>query len=766
MPDKTLIKKDIFSYLISPYFYICSLVLLFACCIQFFIFQRFFVSGYGTSDLSVFFSTIPYTFSLIIPVLILQISNPECENNFPFKSITIILSKLVSALIIIAIMIVPLAVIPVCVNFFGNVDANQVICSFAGIILYSILAISICLLCNEIINSKAAYVVITVVIMLLINSLHQVPVFIKCSQFFTALFNELSFIWHFDSFSKGIIDTRDVFFYLITSSLIIVLTFFYAELKKGRKFFSGNSVSKTNKAISVFTVLIFAFLYADNARIYKRFDFTKDRQFSVSAHTKKILESASEPVRITYYRSKDLVPRYPEVKDVYDYLKICASENKNIFLTLADADKKANQDILTNLNVAPQQIQSVNNNKAEYIKVYSAIVIEYLGRKEVLPFVLSTASLEFELALRFESLIKNKNHSVYVLCGNEYNSNDYSYMQLLFNSSNIQCYPIEKKSLVYIQDQLELEIPLVLFGTSSLSFEQSAVIEKFILKGGKVLLATSQYSVNINGDWSITKNESDTFIPVLAKWGIKFEDKIVNDLSNVRLSFYSTDNNSHLNDSTQYEYVNYPQWVSVLPQKNVPNGITLFWPSPVAQSESAIPVCRSSLMSWTVSEFSKTVQEQTGLLYVTNPFEVEKAPISDPLFKKEQSVLAAKLQGKITGLYNFETNENPNVIILSDQYFAFNLLLELSGGQISDFRNIDFILSMILDLNKEDELLKIQYGGIKNKSLYKITDAAEFDRAKTNVFITVFAVIPGLIIVSGIAIFIIRRRKNEKYKIQ
>ena len=98
-------------------------------------------------------------------------------------------------------------------------------------------------------------------------------------------------------------------------------------------------------------------------------------------------------------------------------------------------------------------------------------------------------------------------------------------------------------------------------------------------------------------------------------------------------------------------------------------------------------------MSWTVSEFSKTVQEQTGLLYVTNPFEVEKAPISDPLFKKEQSVLAAKLQDKITGLYNFETNENPNVIILPDQYFAA-LTNMRSVGVMGDERTYDYAVAL------------------------------------------------------------------------
>lgn len=760
MIKKILVKKDLYSYFVSPYFYICSLILYLTCCTQFFIFQRFFVSGFGTSNLTGFFTSIPYAFSLIIPVLILQISNPECEETFPFLSGSIILSKLVSTLIVIAVMLVPLVPVPFFVARFGNVEAGQTACSFLGIILHGTLSVSICLFCREIIPSKAAYTAVTVVILAMTNSFHLVPLYVNCGSFLTGFFNSVSFLWHFDSFSKGIIDTRDLFFYLITACLFSFAALCAAEFKKGRRFFSGG-----NALCSVLTVFIFLFLYIDSARIYTRFDFTKEKQFSVSPYTKSILNQAEEPVRITYYRSKELVSRYPEVKDVYDYLKICAGENKNISLSVLDADKAENQSVLTNLGVLPQQIQSVNNNRAEYIKVYSAVVIEYLGMQEVLPFVLSTASLEFELSLRFESLIKNKHHAVYLLCGNEYTPDDFSYFQQLLVSSSIRCYPLEKESLLQMLPQFDLSIPLVIFGTNALTEEQSAAVENFILKGGKALVATSRYSVNINGNWNVTKNDGDTFIPALEHWGIIFEDKLVNDLSNVRISFFSTqDGSSALNETTQYEYVNYPQWVSVLPQTHAKNGLTLFWASPVLETEKIIPLCYSSPMSWTVREFEKSVQSQTNQLYVTNPFEVEKSPIADPLFEKEQSVLAAKLNGEISGLYNFGTNENPSLIVIPDQYIALNILLELASGQISDFRNLDFLISMVLELNGETELLNMQYGGMKNTSLYKITDGIEFEKTKSAVSVMVFAVIPVCIILSGIAIFILRRIHNEKYK--
>lgn len=757
---KPLVKKDLFSHFTSPHFYICSLILYLSCTIQFFIFGRFFVEGFGSSNLNSFFSVIPYVFSLIIPILVLQVSNSELEQTFPFASYKIILSKLISTIIIIAIMIVPLIAVPVIVSIFGQVDAGQVIVAFTGILLYGILAVSLCLLLKELISSKPAFTAVSIIVLIGIDSIHMASQYLKVGAFLTNLFNSLSFIWHFDSFSKGIIDTRDVFYFILTSLVLLILSFAVHESRKGKHFFKGRTA-----LYSFLSILIVIFAYADNSRIYKRLDFTQDRQFAVSKYTKNLLHEAQEPVRITYFRSRELLNRYPEVRDIYDYLKIIAKENKNISLNILDADKQENSEILEKLEIIPQQIEVVNNNKTEYIKVYSAIVIEYLGMQKVLPFVLSTSSLEFELDMRFESLIKNKNRSVYLLCGNEYEVNDYSYIQLLLETSDITPYAITKESLQYVQDQLSPDTPLIVFGTSSLSPEQASAVEEFILKGGKAFICTSQYSVNINGDWSITKNEDDNFIPVLESWGVKFEDKIVNDLSNIRISFYSAGSgNSTQNETTMYEYVNYPQWLAVLPQNNVSNGISIFWASPIIQSPQIMPLFYSSEHSWTVKEYDENLKNRTGQLFLTDPFTVEKTYISDPLFTKEQVILGAKITSPVTGLYNFETNDNPEVVVLPDQYFAMNLLLELSSGGVSDFRNLDFILHSILVLNNEQELLKLQNSGFRNTDLFKLSNTVQFNTAKNVSLLFVFIIIPLLYLISAITIYIVRRRKNAEYK--
>lgn len=756
---KPLIKKDLFSHFTSPHFYICALILYLSASFQFFIFDRFFVEGFGTSDLNTFFSIIPYIFSLIIPVIVLQVSNSELENNFPFSSYKIIIAKIVSTLIIIGIMVIPLTLIPAVVNVFGDVDSGQIFVAFTGILLYGLLAITLCLLLNELIASRPAFIAISIIVLIGIDSIHILSLFTQTNRFFSDLFNYLSFTWHFDSFSKGVLDTRDVFYFLLTSLLFLILSVYVNETKKGRKFFIGKY-----KKYSLLIIFIMFFAFIDNSRVYARFDFTKDKQFSISSYTKENLKSAVEPVTITYYRSKELLNRYPEVRDIYDFLKICAQENRNITLIVEDADKEENTDILEKLSVYPQQIQIVNNNKTEYIKVYSAIVIEYLGLQKVLPFVLSTTSLEFELNLRFESLIHGKNRNVYLLCGNEYELNEYSYLVNLLEASDITPYAITKESLEFIIDQVELTSPLIIFGTSHLSPEQSSLIESFILKGGKVLVATSKYSTAINNDWGISKNEDDNFIPVLENWGVKFDDKIVNDIANIRISFVSPADQNKPDQKTEYEYVNYPQWISVLPQDNAPYGLSMFWASPIMQSENIQPLFLSSDYSWTVKEYEPRLIKETGKYFLSDPFTVNKTYINDPLFTQEKSILAAKIKGPATGIYNFETISEPNVTVISDQYFAMNLLLELSSGGASDFRNLDFILNSILALNKDEALLKMQNAGYKNIQLYKISDSVEFDRAKNNSLFVVFIIIPLIYITAAVIIAILRKGKNEKYR--
>ena len=187
----------------------------------------------------------------------------------------------------------------------------------------------------------------------------------------------------------------------------------------------------------------------------------------------------------------------------------------------------------------------------------------------------------------------------------------------------------------------------------------------------------------------------------------------------------------------------------------------MFWASPIHDNPRLEKLFSTSEMSWTVKE--SAVSPDTGL-YITNPFYVQKSMIEDPLFTKEKSVLGVKIKDEISGLYNLGTNKNPSVIVVSDQYFALNLLLELSGGEAGDFRNLDFIISSVLNLTGHTELEKMKSGGTKNSTLYKITDPVEYIKAIRGVIIFGLFLPVIIIIAVCITLNIIRKKQNEKIK--
>lgn len=743
-----ILKKDLYLIFTQSFFYITAIVFNLFCTCQFFFIQQFFVSGIGTTDLSRFFSAIPYILSVLIPSISLQ-NKYSFDETLPFSTMQKIASKFLALLIEFIVMLLPLIVFCASISVFGDIEVGQVICSFIGIIFYVCSTIAFCLFMSELIESRSAFFILTTLILFAINFIHLLPMFLPISGFLSRLIQAISFSWHFNSAGKGILNTQDLSFFFLVTVFFLLLLFYKIESKKGKLFFS-----KSLKTNSVLIILIFAFLSLNLYRYSAQLDFTKDKQFSPSSYTKNLVKEINEPLKISYYRSRELLHIYPQVRDVYDFLKIVENSNSKISVTLLDPLKSDNKKVLDRLQIQSQQIHVVKENKDEYTDVYSAIILEYLDRIEVIPFVLSNASLEYELDTRIEYLIRNTIRSVYLLCGNGRQlDTDYQYVYPWLMSQGMNCITSNFDNFT------DTSIPLVLFGTSKLSVDDSSKIENFIARGGKALVMTSPFTTEIEGSWNISENKDDTFIPVIEKWGLQFERRITADISNVRASFYSANTNDSANqDNTRYEYVNNPFWISVLPQKSTPEGVTLFWASPiqVTNAQVATPLLYTTNLAWAVS-----ASDNLETPFITNPFIMPKTAPTDQFTEKGQFTLGAHLNGKVEGYYSYGSY-NANVILISDQYFANGLMVELSGGQTGDTRNFNYLTKCILDLYGKSELSDLQTKGYVNRTLYKITDMKVFEKAKTQTFCVNFIFIPLIYIFFMIFIFTLRRIKNDK----
>ncbi|MBO7123497.1 MAG: Gldg family protein [Treponema sp.] len=730
-----LIQKELFAYAINPFYWMAALVFALFSAAAFFFGTRFFVQGAGSASLAPFFLTMPYVLSVFVPAFCMNIRSRLFDQSLPFGEFQKGAARLLAGLFVFALCLLPTILIPVCVSFFGSVDGGAVLVSYAGLLFFFAASISFCVFLSGLLKSRAAYFAFSVLALAAINFMHNILTYVQLGDFLSGAIRSMSFAWRFDSASKGILDSRDFLFFALLALLFLVLNACVLERKKGKKYFAKRRAFR-----SWTIVFIFVFLFLDASRAYKRFDFSEGKNYSPSERTKKIISGAQEKIRISYYRSSELLKLYPQVRDVGDFLRSLCASCKNISYAELDASRPAAAQTLKELSVQPLQLQSQKENSLEYVNAYSAIVIDYMDKTLYIPAAFSTFGLEYDLNLRLDYLTSQKSRRAYIVCANGMDAEkDYKSALEWLNLEGFETTVIKASDLPF--KTLDASVPMVLVGSKDLDLEGAAAVERFLESGGSVLAMLSPYTVDINGSWSVSKNKGDFLLPIFERFGISFVDSLCADLSCVRANFYSSEPDGKQGENKS---VNYPLWINILPQESAPYGVNVFWASPLTvEKTKAKEVLFSSSASWRFLPDKKN----PDLLFDTNPFTVPKSAIADPLVQKEASVLAAKSLDK-------------KLFVISGDLFANDLLLALSGGENGDFRNFNYLTTSLLELSGESDMAALKNKGAADFSLWKITSGQEWQAAKNLSIFLNFAAAPIAILIL-MAVYFARRKAGK-----
>lgn len=675
---------------------------------QWFFGQRFFTEA-GTTDLHRFFSFFPLCASVFIPMLV-SVSSIKNRFSFPYSTLKILLAQNFAVFFFSVIFMMVSLVIPFCISFFGDVDISQAACGYFGIALFFSAAISFCIFVFSAIKKGVAAFIVSVLTLLLVNKIHNVPLYIDSTglQFPVKL---LSFAWHFDSFAKGIISMKEIFYFVMLSVLFLYLSWIVVELGKGNN-------TQYFKKLNFHFAITFSLLCVFSFFVPWKFDLTKNKKFSVSGYSKEILSTVTEPLKITYYLSPRLEDLYPQVDDVKGFLENFSSHSNFISFKIINPKKDEIKKSLEEIGIYGQPVRSYSVSTASVSNVYSAVVIEYLGMIEKIPFTISASSLEFDCIHKIKNLIEEKQKLIQIVIANKFSlERDYTYLVPYLKSLGFMPFETvlpsmenaEKKSFDNFKN-----VPLILIGSENFTKDDCKKFEKFVLDGGKVFAALQPFSVDIENDWSIKKSVVQDYLArTFFTFGIYFKDTLTCDISNFRLTMQSKNDSSGNPAEERNEYINYPLWPVLRPQVFAPNGMTVFWPcafdldNEVAEIENlcTVPLLETSSLSW---QLEKEKNE-----YVTNPFLCPKSP-QDGTERKPCVISAAVLEK--------DKPENLCMILFSDQYAFSNPMISYSSVENSmDMRSLEFLGNGILLLCNENELLNIKNKPVFNYSLYKIT---------------------------------------------
>ena len=225
----TIFKKELKSYFASPIAYIVLFVLLLLSGIFFFLYvenfaqsqfdPRFQFLGEALSlnqyVIEPYFGTISVIMLLIIPIITMRLIADERKNftaellfTSPIRVSYIVIGKYFASLFLFVIMLILSVVFVLVTLVYGNPDIGPLLSGYLGLFLLGASSIAVGLFASSLTENQIVAAVISFGILLVFWIIGAT------STADSSILGYLSIINHYENFTKGVIETIDVVYYL------------------------------------------------------------------------------------------------------------------------------------------------------------------------------------------------------------------------------------------------------------------------------------------------------------------------------------------------------------------------------------------------------------------------------------------------------------------------------------------------------------------------------------------------------------------------
>jgi len=231
----TIYQREILSYFYSPIAYVVISVFLVA--------SGFFFAGnlqfWQEASLKGSLDSIQFFLLLLTPVITMKLFSDEAKSGTletlmtsPVTDFDVVFGKFLAALSLYAVMILPTWIFVLLLSVFGNPDFGPIFASYIGLLLMGGLFVSIGLLVSSLTKNQVVAAVIGIVSLIILWVVGFLSTY--GDNWFYEAIGYIGTYDHWSSFTKGIVDTRDVIYYLSFTALLLFITVRNVESRKWR----------------------------------------------------------------------------------------------------------------------------------------------------------------------------------------------------------------------------------------------------------------------------------------------------------------------------------------------------------------------------------------------------------------------------------------------------------------------------------------------------------------------------------------------------
>ncbi|MDR0910283.1 MAG: GldG family protein [Spirochaetaceae bacterium] len=529
--------------------------------------------------------------------------------------------------------------------------------------------------------------------------------------------------------------------------------------------------------ITALSLVIVVLAIVLSYRLWFRADLTKNNIYTISEVSRNLYTEIPDQVRITYFRSARLSTISAIPGEIEDILReYVAYSHGKITLVVRDPETANLSAEVEQLGMTPQRMQVTEKNQASVAIVYSGILLEYLDKTQVMPWVFSMDNLEYNLTSQIRSLVSGASREIGILIGDSWKTlnNDYQYVAQVLESNGY------KMRQINAGDDIPLSLAALFVFGGAQSFDDYSLyrIDRYLQQGGNALFATEGIYTNAFGNLNEVYPYIDSrLLAMLKNYGATIDTSYVMQVQNLLML------------PTQQMFYMYPFWFATADTGKASDetadwsaglktdfaGIDLFWPSPIKLSTPAGVESRVLFQSLPVAKLLTGDQVSQ---YAQMPYMNPILPNMTSAFAKNAEdagvqVLGAALRGPLPSYFAGKEKptreggeelpdmptqaESTRIVLIGDSDFA-STLLQFNGAE----RNMNYLLNLTDFLTADEDVAAIQRKPATTGRLDKITD--EEKRLGTENFAQWFniVVVPFIVLVIAIVRIALRRRRENE----
>jgi len=234
-----LIRKELQFYLNSAIAYGVIVLFLMFTAIWLFDINKFLAQN--TAMLRQYFTIMPWVFVFLIPAITMRSWSEEMRMGtyevlltMPYPQYKLVLAKFLSPLILVGFMLALTLPMPLSLAPLGRFDAGIIIAEYFGIIMFAGAGIALGTYVSSLTKNQIVAFLLSMSILLALMLIDMISHGGILPDFIVNFLNFFSLNYHFESFVKGILDTRDLLFFLVFTAAFLFLTERRLVLRKWR----------------------------------------------------------------------------------------------------------------------------------------------------------------------------------------------------------------------------------------------------------------------------------------------------------------------------------------------------------------------------------------------------------------------------------------------------------------------------------------------------------------------------------------------------